>query len=189
MPLLPSAPPIEAEEVPYAHSPKEGLHEVMNQVAADRIFAHHLLEDESKEEHIGDFLKESVLKNVVAAVDGAELEEGIARVPSEVSWFLATTAVAGGIDLRRIYKSRLLCKPSTVTLWLDSSTSGSAYLWCSADLRDAGFSYQESRTSFFFHDIVSIVPAVTICLSRRRTNKYTVFGLRNDLYLLFSGLL
>lgn len=185
MPLSPSAPPTEAKEEPYAHSPKES-----HQVAADRIFAHQLLAEETEEdgEHRGDCSVGSVSRRTAAAVGNVELEEGIAGVPSEVTWFLETAA-AGGIDLRRSYKKRLFFKPSAVTLWLDWSSPGNAYFWCSADLRDAGFFYQKSCTSFFFRDIVSAVPVVNFFLSRRRTNSFIGLGLRYKLNLLSSGLL
>jgi hypothetical protein len=157
MPYSPSAPPIDEDF--YSHSQLERLSEVpKDTIAADEIIARRMAFEESEGYRCTQRSSDVVATTIPPGIS-AEIEEGIRNLPCEVAWFLATAANEG-IDLRRSYKRRLFCKASVVTLYLGSSSSGKVFIFSPANLRDAGFVYTKSFTSFSFQDIESAAPVV-----------------------------
>lgn len=159
MPHTPSAPPIDEEF--YAQSPLEMPHEVpKDTLAAEEIIVCPAA-NEGSDGYYSTQGNCNVAERTPTTENNVEIEEGSRNIPSEVSWFLKTAANEG-IDLKRSYKRSLYCKSSVVTLYLGSSSSGKVFVFCSANLRDAGFVYAKSFTSFFLHDIESAVPMVML---------------------------
>jgi len=161
MPNSPSAPPVDEEF--YAQSPLEMPHEFpKDTLAAEEIIVCPAANEESDGYYStqGNY---NVAERTPTTENNVEIEEGIRNIPSEVTWFLKAAANEG-IDLKRSYKRSLYCKSSAVvTLYLGSSSSGNkVFVFCSANLRDAGFVYAKSFTSFFLHDIESAVPVVML---------------------------